>query len=544
MVAGSPHPVQRDRVRGGRGAAAGEGGLPGLGQRREIGEPRRSRSRSTYLNNWDDAALGREAALALIRVKVDVFHHNADAAALGVFQAAKETPGVLVFGANADQSALAPEIVPGSAMIDLPRAFLAVAREVQKGHFLPARDRLRPRGRRGALRAEPEIRRRASRESCGAIAGRTRLDHRRDAAPGGGQMSPRVPLAEVTDYLDGYLRVREVPDYEGAVNGLQVENGGTIDRIIAAVDASQATIDGVAALGGSPLLLVHHGLFFDGNLPVTGRRYRRLRALLSLTTWQSTPRTFRSMPTPRWATMPCWRACSGWSCRGHSAATAEIPIGVWGLALGGGVLARCALGGTAVRPRPCRGAAAHPGWPGEGAARGDRDRRGGDDGQGGARCRARYLHHRRRTAPHLLRCDGVRRERVSRRSLCHRDRGREGAGRAPRDAGSACHTASTIIPPACDRGTPPPTPRHPQAIRHRAGAHGCRSRGARRRSARAAGRERRRQDDADARRERHDRAGHRRDPGRRRSAAPEVAARCARARGSAWYTSTSRRSPR
>lgn len=94
-------------------------------------------SRSTYLNNWDDAALGREAALALNRVGVDVFHHNADAAALGVFQAAKETPGVLVFGANADQSALAPAQVPGSAMIDLPRAFLAIAREVQKGHFKP-----------------------------------------------------------------------------------------------------------------------------------------------------------------------------------------------------------------------------------------------------------------------------------------------------------------------------------------------------------------------------------------------------------------------
>jgi dinuclear metal center YbgI/SA1388 family protein len=94
-------------------------------------------------------------------------------------------------------------------------------------------------------------------------------------------MSPRVALSDVVAYLDGYLRIREVPDYDGALNGLQVENSGAIDRVVAAVDASQATIDGVAALGGSPLLLVHHGLFFDGNLPVTGRRYRRLRSLLS-----------------------------------------------------------------------------------------------------------------------------------------------------------------------------------------------------------------------------------------------------------------------
>jgi dinuclear metal center YbgI/SA1388 family protein len=32
---------------------------------------------------------------------------------------------------------------------------------------------------------------------------------------------------------------------------------------------------------GSPLLLVHHGLFWDGAPSVTGRRYRRLRALLA-----------------------------------------------------------------------------------------------------------------------------------------------------------------------------------------------------------------------------------------------------------------------
>ena len=95
----------------------------------------RVQSRVTYLDNWDDAAAAREAALALVRVGVDVFHHNADAAALGLFRAVKETPGISVFGANEDQSRLAPDRVAGSAVIDLPRAFLLVARDVKAGTF-------------------------------------------------------------------------------------------------------------------------------------------------------------------------------------------------------------------------------------------------------------------------------------------------------------------------------------------------------------------------------------------------------------------------
>jgi dinuclear metal center YbgI/SA1388 family protein len=97
-------------------------------------------------------------------------------------------------------------------------------------------------------------------------------------------MSP-VPLAGVTGYLDQFLRIGEVPDEVTAVNGLQVENGGEIGGIVAAVDASMATIDGVIATleagQPSPLLLVHHGLFWDGNVPITGRRYRRVSALLA-----------------------------------------------------------------------------------------------------------------------------------------------------------------------------------------------------------------------------------------------------------------------
>jgi basic membrane lipoprotein Med (substrate-binding protein (PBP1-ABC) superfamily) len=94
-------------------------------------------SREIYLNSFDDAAAGREAALALIRVGADMFHHNADAAALGVFQAVKESKGVYIFGSNADQSALAPERVVGSAVIDVPHALLLVAQEVKSGSFKP-----------------------------------------------------------------------------------------------------------------------------------------------------------------------------------------------------------------------------------------------------------------------------------------------------------------------------------------------------------------------------------------------------------------------
>ena len=93
-----------------------------------------------------------------------------------------------------------------------------------------------------------------------------------------------VPLEQVADYLDDYLRLEHIPDEPNAVNGLQVANTGDIGGIVAAVDASQATIDGVVATTEEgrvpPLLLVHHGLLWDGNAPVTGRRYRRLSALL------------------------------------------------------------------------------------------------------------------------------------------------------------------------------------------------------------------------------------------------------------------------
>lgn len=88
-----------------------------------------------------------------------------------------------------------------------------------------------------------------------------------------------VKLREVVDYLDGYLDTPGVPDFRGSVNGLQVESSGEVGRIAVAVDATQATID-AAIEADAGLLIVHHGLFWDGRHDVTGRRYRRLSALM------------------------------------------------------------------------------------------------------------------------------------------------------------------------------------------------------------------------------------------------------------------------
>ena len=88
-------------------------------------------------------------------------------------------------------------------------------------------------------------------------------------------------LGEIVGYLDAYLHIAETPDHDTALNGLQVENSGVVTGLVAAVDATQRTIERVVnECERGTMLVVHHGLFWDGNQPVRGRRYRRLKALL------------------------------------------------------------------------------------------------------------------------------------------------------------------------------------------------------------------------------------------------------------------------
>src|SRR5262245_28190950 len=87
---------------------------------------------------------------------------------------------------------------------------------------------------------------------------------------------PTARLADLVRDCDRLLRTGEFNDWEGAANGLQVENRGAVTRIAATVDASLATVK-LAVAARADLLIVHHGLFWSPSHPWTGARHELLR---------------------------------------------------------------------------------------------------------------------------------------------------------------------------------------------------------------------------------------------------------------------------
>jgi dinuclear metal center YbgI/SA1388 family protein len=90
---------------------------------------------------------------------------------------------------------------------------------------------------------------------------------------------PTVSLAALVQHCDRTLRTREIGDYDGAANGLQVGNSGAVTRLAATVDASLATVR-LAVAAQADLLIVHHGLFWTKSHPWTGNKYELLRLLV------------------------------------------------------------------------------------------------------------------------------------------------------------------------------------------------------------------------------------------------------------------------
>jgi dinuclear metal center YbgI/SA1388 family protein len=135
-------------------------------------------------------------------------------------------------------------------------------------------------------------------------------------------------LCEVVAFLDRELRSAGVEDSPRAWNGLQLANDGEVPRVIAAVDASLAVIE-EAALGGPGLLLVHHGMFWQGTQPLTGSFYRKIKTAIDagLAVYSS------HLPLdlhPKWGNNALLAEELGMEVSGPFPETGEPPVGLCG----------------------------------------------------------------------------------------------------------------------------------------------------------------------------------------------------------------------
>lgn len=87
-----------------------------------------------------------------------------------------------------------------------------------------------------------------------------------------------VSALEIERYCNRELQVTQFDDY--APNGLQVDGGRDVTRLVSGVTASQALID-AAVEAKAEAILVHHGYFWKGESPLlTGIKGRRIRTLM------------------------------------------------------------------------------------------------------------------------------------------------------------------------------------------------------------------------------------------------------------------------
>ena len=83
-------------------------------------------------------------------------------------------------------------------------------------------------------------------------------------------------LKKLVDYLDKLLNISDIED--DSLNGLQVENSGSVRKVALAVDASEAAFVKAGDMYAD-FIFVHHGLFWGHSVSVTRTLYKRMQIL-------------------------------------------------------------------------------------------------------------------------------------------------------------------------------------------------------------------------------------------------------------------------
>ena len=103
-------------------------------------------------------------------------------------------------------------------------------------------------------------------------------EHNSLTEPSNQLSSTTISAQALTDFCDEYLSAAAFKDY--APNGLQVDGGRPIQRIVTGVTACEALIDAAIA-DRADAILVHHGYFWKGEpAPITGMKGQRIRKLM------------------------------------------------------------------------------------------------------------------------------------------------------------------------------------------------------------------------------------------------------------------------
>ena len=86
-------------------------------------------------------------------------------------------------------------------------------------------------------------------------------------------------LSEIVEFCDQRTHRSEIKDFDGALNGLQLENDGSVSKIGAAVDAGQIPFE-TAIEAGIDFLICHHGMYWTAPIPLTGIGYKKVKTAI------------------------------------------------------------------------------------------------------------------------------------------------------------------------------------------------------------------------------------------------------------------------
>jgi dinuclear metal center YbgI/SA1388 family protein len=86
-------------------------------------------------------------------------------------------------------------------------------------------------------------------------------------------------LIDIVKFCNERVRTKEIKDFPGSFNGLQLENNGQVAKVGASVDAGLVPFL-KASENGVDFLIVHHGLFWTPLTPLTGANYKKVHTCM------------------------------------------------------------------------------------------------------------------------------------------------------------------------------------------------------------------------------------------------------------------------